>query len=599
MAANRIKILGIAPYASMKSLMANTARQFPNIELTIYVGDLEQGAQIVKDSTDIYDIIISRGGTAQLISQFSTVPVMDISISVYDILRAVKLADNYGQKYAIVGFPSITDSASILCGLLQYKITLITIHSSDETMGILKKLQKEGYRMLLGDNIVTNCARELGLNSLLITSGTESISAVFKRAIAFCQSFAGIRTELAVIRSSFRGQSSSTLILDENCETVFSCFNTDALETASDITGKLKAEVQNCLETEKKKFFINISNQMFSVSSYSYSNSGKSYVAFHIWGSEVPVTSTRKGIKVFNIPQLESSNSLFENIAFNQELISQVRKMEQYTTPVILLGENGTGKSHLAALIHLNSPMKNNPFIEIDCGLLSSKNWDYLVGSYNSPFLDSDNTLYLHNINYLNQEQASRLSSLIIDSNLCGRNRVLFSYSTDCGIPAPKEFYNFINTFTCITLPLSPLRDNIADIPNIANLYLSSLNIELGKGFVGFEPEALDLMQNYMWPYNLTQFKRVLHEIALLTDGAYITSDIVLKCLSKEPTGTIPIPLSVSSGSGQKRNSPKTLNQMNREIILSSLSSNNGNQTRTAKELGISRSTLWRYLNGK
>ena len=156
MAADKIKILGVAPYTSMKSLMINAARQFPNINLTVYVGDLEQGAQIVRDSTDNYDIIISRGGTAQLISNFSAVPVMDIPISVYDILRAVKLADNYGQKYAIVGFPSIIDSAAILCDLLQYNITLITIHSSDETMGVLKTLQKQEYKIILGDNIVTS-----------------------------------------------------------------------------------------------------------------------------------------------------------------------------------------------------------------------------------------------------------------------------------------------------------------------------------------------------------------------------------------------------------------------------------------------------------
>ena len=599
MAADKIKILGVAPYTSMKSLMINAARQFPNINLTVYVGDLEQGAQIVRDSTDNYDIIISRGGTAQLISNFSAVPVMDIPISVYDILRAVKLADNYGQKYAIVGFPSIIDSAAILCDLLQYNITLITIHSSDETMGVLKTLQKQEYKIILGDNIVTSCAKNLGMNSLLITSGSESICAVFKRAISFCHNFAGIRTELSVIRSSFKGQSSSTLILDQQCETVFSCFNTDDLETASAITHKLKEEMQNCLDAEKKKFFINISNQMFSVSSYSYNDFGKTYVAFHIWTNEVPVAGTRKGIKILNSDQLEESNSLFENIASNTDLIAQIKKMEQYTTPVMLLGETGTGKSHLAALIHLGSPLKNNPFIEVDCSLLSSKNWSYLISSYNSPFLDSDNTLCLSNINHLDKEQTTRLLSLILDSNLCGRNRVIFSYSTDSGAQAPKEFYEFINQFTCVTLSTSPLRDSAADIPNIANLYLNSLNMELGKGLVGFEPEALDLLQNYSWPYNISQFKRMLHETALVTEGSYVTADMVFKSLSKEPGHTLGA-VPNSSGTGSRNYNPqKTLEQMNREIVLAALSSNNGNQTRTAKQLGISRSTLWRYLNGK
>ena len=169
----------------------------------------------------------------------------------------------------------------------------------------------------------------------------------------------------------------------------------------------------------------------------------------------------------------------------------------------------------------------------MDCSLLSSKNWSYLISSYNSPFLDSDNTLCLSNINHLDKEQTTRLLSLILDSNLCGRNRVIFSYSTDSGAQAPKEFYEFINQFTCVTLSTSPLRDSAADIPNIANLYLNSLNMELGKGLVGFEPEALDLLQNYSWPYNISQFKRILHETALVTEGSYVTADMVFKSLSR------------------------------------------------------------------
>lgn len=123
--------------------------------------------------------------------------------------------------------------------------------------------------------------------------------------------------------------------------------------------------------------------------------------------------------------------------------------------------------------------------------------------------------------------------------------------------------------------------------------------MELGKGLVGFEPEALDLLQNYSWPYNISQFKRILHETALVTEGSYVTADMVFKSLSKEPGHTLGA-VPNSSGTGSRNYNPqKTLEQMNREIVLAALSSNNGNQTRTAKQLGISRSTLWRYLNGK
>lgn len=241
--------------------------------------------------------------------------------------------------------------------------------------------------------------------------------------------------------------------------------------------------------------------------------------------------------------------------------------------------------------------MKNNPFIEINCQLITAKTWNYLISSYNSPFLDSNNTLYFRNINYLSPEQTKHLTSLILDSNLCGRNRVIFSYNTESDASASADFHDFVNSFTSVTFQILPLRENPAEIARIANLYLNDLNIELGKGLVGFEPEALDLLQNYLWPHNITQFKRILHEIAMVSDDPFVTSEVVYSFLSREPRNS-PVLRNSSSQKGKENLNARnqTLAQMNKEILLATLEENMGNQTKTAKQLGISRSTLWRYL---
>ena len=70
-----------------------------------YVGDLSHGKELVlRHIGENYDAIISRGGTAQLIKEVTEIPVVEISLSVYDILRAIKLAENYQERYAIIGF---------------------------------------------------------------------------------------------------------------------------------------------------------------------------------------------------------------------------------------------------------------------------------------------------------------------------------------------------------------------------------------------------------------------------------------------------------------------------------------------------------------
>ena len=96
------RILGIAPYDGMRTAMEQAAQAYPNVELEVYTGDLEEGQAIVQRmAPNSYDCIISRGGTATLIRQVTDLPVVDIHISVYDVLRTMKLAENYTSLYAI------------------------------------------------------------------------------------------------------------------------------------------------------------------------------------------------------------------------------------------------------------------------------------------------------------------------------------------------------------------------------------------------------------------------------------------------------------------------------------------------------------------
>ena len=85
--------------------------------LTFFTGDLDVGVAIVQSmSPNSYDCIISRGGTAELIRQVTDLPVVEIQLSVYDVLSTMKLAENYSNRYAIVGFPALR-SRPIHCAI--------------------------------------------------------------------------------------------------------------------------------------------------------------------------------------------------------------------------------------------------------------------------------------------------------------------------------------------------------------------------------------------------------------------------------------------------------------------------------------------------
>ena len=104
----KIRILGIAPYKGLATLMKQCALQYPEIEFTAYAGSMEQGLSLAKRYSEHYDVIISRANTAKMISQSVHIPVIDIGIGYYDVLRCIKMAQNTGTKFALLGFQSLT-----------------------------------------------------------------------------------------------------------------------------------------------------------------------------------------------------------------------------------------------------------------------------------------------------------------------------------------------------------------------------------------------------------------------------------------------------------------------------------------------------------
>ena len=135
-------------------------------------------------------------------------------------------------------------------------------------------------------------------------------------------------------------------------------------------------------------------------------------------------------------------------------------------------------------------------------------------------------------------------------------------------------------------------------IPTLLHLLLSHRNADSDHPVLGAGEEALQLLREYRWPHNYTQFQRVVLEIAAQAPGQTITAEHTRRVLQKERYECV-----LSSRGAENTVIPldldRPLREIERDIVCRVLAENGNNQTEAARRLGLSRTTLWRLLREK
>lgn len=588
------RILGIAPYDGMRTAMEQAAQTYPEVELDVFTGDLEEGKAIVQQMPpNAYDCVISRGGTAALIRQVTDLPVVDIQISVYDVLRTMKLAENYTSLYAIVGFPSITEPAHTLCSLLGFNLDILTVHSASEVTHTLERLKEGGYRMVVCDMVTHTIARQMGFDAFLITSGVESLHSAIEQAVNISSWFGRLRQENLFLRSITQGQNGRAIVMEASGAIFYSSMT----EVPPALLTALQEHLREIPASGNLKFYYTENDQLYSITAQQLLMNNLQRYLFYCIPSRIPIHTNRPGLRSLNRGECEYlfANSFYSLSGAMGTQDAEIQNLSYVRQPVFICGEPGTGKEQIARYLYLHSSLSNHPFVVANCALMTDKCWDFLLNHYNSPLNTTGNTLYFQNFESIPAAWSTELLDAIDETGLARRVRLIFSCSTYKNEPVPAVLRNFSERLGSLNLELSPLRSRSDEIPSLASLYLSSLNLELGKQISGFEPKAIELLRQYPWPNNYTQFKNLLRSLATLTTGPYIRSSLVVELLTKERalrSSHSTAPAADASGVTADR----TLDEIIGDAVRQTVAAHSGNRAAAARQLGISRTTLWRYL---
>lgn len=213
----KIRILAIAPYRGLKNVIEEIAPLRNDCIVTTYVGDLEEAkALFLEINQDDYDVVLSRGGTAELLQTVSRLPVLNIQFSYRDILSALNLAKPFNGKSAFIGYPSLTDTAEKLVKLLDIPFDFYTIRNRDDVVKVFESFGNTEYGQIICDNVSAMVSQEMGFNSILIISGKESIENALDEAVDVAQIRKKSQSTVKLLEKAISFYHNSLIIYDSD-----------------------------------------------------------------------------------------------------------------------------------------------------------------------------------------------------------------------------------------------------------------------------------------------------------------------------------------------------------------------------------------------
>jgi len=285
-----------------------------------------------------------------------------------------------------------------------------------------------------------------------------------------------------------------------------------------------------------------------------------------------------------------------------------INKVAKTDANLLILGENGTGKELVARMVHFQSMRKDQPFIKVDLGAIPETLFESeLFGHKKGAFTDAkedrvgrfemaeEGTLFLDEIGNLNLNLQAKLLSVL-------QNKIINRVGSGESIPInirlicatnknlQEEISNgnfrldLLYRINTVELMVPPLRDHKQDIPLLINHFLSMYTAKYQKKRLQIDEHTYKELMNYAWPGNIRELRHAVERAVILAENRKL-----------EMTDFVPASHLQDMEVNEMMDSVK-MDEVEKKTILEALEKNGGNQSLTAKALGIGRTTLYRKI---
>jgi transcriptional regulator with PAS, ATPase and Fis domain len=367
------------------------------------------------------------------------------------------------------------------------------------------------------------------------------------------------------------------------------CVLRQSIETGKEITG-LRIDI---LDRDNREKPISVSTAVLKDSS------GGVTGGVEIFRDMSVVEELRREIrKTYHFRDMVSKNHRM------QEIFSLIPDVAASRASVLIQGPTGSGKELLARAIHFESPRADNPFVKVNCGalpdtLLESELFGHVAGAFTDAKtgrkgrfeLADGGTIFLDEIGDVSPAMQVRLlrvlqegqfepvgssESVAVDVRVISATHQDLKELTAEGRFRDDLFYR-INT---VVLEIPSLRERLEDLPLLVEEFLGKFNSLTGKAVRSVSPATTEILMGHNWPGNIRELEHAIEHAFVLVKGEVIRPEHLPPGLGASDAAQVLAPIERSE----------------RSAILEALEANDFDRTQTSRQLGISRTTLWRKM---
>lgn len=291
-----------------------------------------------------------------------------------------------------------------------------------------------------------------------------------------------------------------------------------------------------------------------------------------------------------------------------QNVFVKLNKVAPTDANILILGENGTGKDLIAKAIHDHSLRKNKPFVKVDVGsltdtLFESELFGYKKGAFTDAREDrkgrfesaQGGTLFLDEIGNISLRQQAKLLTVLQNRQVTplGANqpipidiRLICATNVSIKDLADEDRFrkDLIYRINTVDITIPPLRERGTDITLLAHYFVDFYAAKYGKNAFSLSPGFLQKLKNHYFSGNVRELQYALERAIIMAEHQTLEADDLTFSAIEQPQQTM----------GQNETN---LDALEKNTILAVIEKNNGNISKSAKELGITRAALYRRLH--